>query len=187
MKKIYQVVVSDKHRSFTFEDNADDSVAWKDSDAKYVLDHFGTPMPAEKFPMRIAQDPAQAKKKSADVNILGADSIIVLSARALDILEEKLKPLGQFFPLHEPYIDYVGFHVTRVVENSVIWEMSKFREESGGRILYTPTLRAGVVAHEYLFMIPEDRTTLFFSDDFKKDVESHKLSGIDWTPVKIEV
>ncbi|MDF2075684.1 hypothetical protein P2Q70_13960 [Pseudomonas mendocina] len=190
MKNIYQAAASDKHRSFIFEDNADDSVAWENCDAKYVLDHFGVPIPAEKLPMRIVHDPDEAKKRPADFNVLGSNSIIVLNVRALAALEEKLKPLGQFFPLQSPYSDYTGFHLTRVVENSVIWEKSKFREESGGRILYTPTLREGVVGCEYLFMIPEDKTTVFFSESLKIDIETHKLSGIDWAhsiSIKLEL
>ncbi|WP_212629405.1 hypothetical protein [Pseudomonas sp. KB-10] len=185
MRNIYEPTVSDKYRSFVFEDDLDDALEWKNSYAPLLLASFGAKLQSKLIPLAIVPNPDEKKKKFADISLLGSNSLLILSSKAYKCLKDRLCSSGQFVPLRTHSEEFIGFHVTCVINDAVIWERSKYREHDGARILYTPALKQSAVEAGYLFMLQESRTRIYASQDFYDACQEYKLSGIAWSNSKL--
>ncbi|BAP42592.1 putative uncharacterized protein [Pseudomonas sp. StFLB209] len=184
MTKLYEPSASDQYRSFLFEDDLDEDLEWQDSYAPHLLASFGHSLATELTPLAIVLNPDEKKKKTADISLLGSNSLLVLSAKAHACLKDKLQPCGQFAPLASADECFIGFHVTRVLQDAVIWAASDYREQDAKKILYTPTLKQSSVEGNYVFMLQESQTRIYVSSTFFEDCERHGLTGIDWAQSK---
>lgn len=184
MSKIYEPATSDNYCTFIFKDDLDEDLEWADSHAPLLLDSFGKGLSAKLLPLDVIPNPDEKKKKTADISLLGSNSLLVLSAKACACLKDKLQPFGQFVPLASTDDYFTGFHVTRVLQDAVIWTASDYREQDARKTLYTPTLKQSHVEGNYVFLLQESQTRIYVSSAFFEDCEMHGLTGIDWAQSK---
>lgn len=184
MSKIYEPATSDNYCTFIFKDDLDEDLEWADSHTPLLLDSFGKNLSAKLVPLDVILNPEEKKKRTADISLLGSNSLLILKVSVYECLKDKLLPYGQFIPVANQSNDFMGFHVNRTVADAVIWELSDYREESGSRILYTPTLDQSAVNDHYIFMLQESRSRLYVSQGFFDDCQAYGFSGIDWVHSK---
>ncbi|MCD5995952.1 AHH domain-containing protein [Pseudomonas sp. CDFA 602] len=179
MTQFFEPFSNERYQSFIFEEALKD-IEWKDSSAPLLQESFGRALNEKLKPLSVIPNPEENKKnKIADISLLGANSIIILSSSAREHLEENLNPYGEFVPLKEQNSPYVGFHVNVVLSDSIVWEKSKYRETANGyKIIYKPTLDSSVAGDRYIFMLEESTTRIYISDSFLADCKKFKLTGI---------
>ncbi|WP_366919790.1 imm11 family protein [Burkholderia cenocepacia] len=76
-----------------------------------------------------------------------------------------------------------GFHVTRVIENAVDMDVSKFKVCPQATVFIKIFLLKSRVEWIDIFRLKESPATVFISENFRELVERNKLKGFDFGEV----
>lgn len=140
MSKIYEPATSDNYCTFIFKDDLDEDLEWADSHAPLLLDSFGKDLSARLAPLDVIPNPEEKKKRTADISLLGVNSLLILKVSVYKCLKDKLLPYGQFIHVANQSNDFMGFHVNRTVADAVIWELQTTARKAGAGSCTRPHL-----------------------------------------------
>ncbi|ARL38824.1 imm11 family protein [Burkholderia pseudomallei] len=122
------------------------------------------------------------RKKTSDVHTM-LSPFLVFSQRALDVLAPVLRGSGEILQVEAPTKDMFGFHVTRVVENAVDMDASKFKVYPQATVFNKIFLLKSRVEGVDIFRLKESPATVFVSERFRELVEQNKLKGFEFGEV----
>ena len=125
---------------------------------------------------------ALRRKKTSDVHTM-LSPFLVFSERALDVLEPVLRDSGEILKIDAPIKDMYGFHVTRVIENAVDMDASKFKVYPQAAVFNKIFLLKSRLEGIDIFRLKESPVTVFVSERFRELVEKNKLKGFDFGEV----
>lgn len=140
MSKVYEPAMSDNYRTFIFKEDLAEDLGWEDSYAPLLLDSFGKNLSTRLVPLDVIPNPDEKKKRTADISLLGSNSLLILKVSVYECLKDKLLPYGQFIPVANHSNDFMGFHVNRTVADAVIWELQTTARKAGAGSCTRPHL-----------------------------------------------
>lgn len=105
---------------------------------------------------------------------------LVFSERAFDALAPLLRDGGEILQVEAPIKGMLGFHVTRVLENAVDMDASKFKVYPHATVFNKMCLLRSRIEGVDIFRLKESPATVFVSEVFKKLAEENKLKGFDF-------
>lgn len=181
--KFYKLSSDDSFQDLVFDDDPEEQLAWEETYYSLLRNCFSKNIPPD-FPgfLIVPNGDNKRKKKKADVYLLSACSVLVVSLKSRESADLAWKQYGQFVDLLKfPWGGYSAFHVTTVISNAVIWEKSKYREADYGRILYQPTLDVRAVNGAEIFMLEESVSDIYVSESFRSHYELMGLTGLDFS------
>ena len=121
------------------------------------------------------------KNLVADLSLRMAP-FIILSECAYIVLKDILDTRGELLPVQAPVSGYTGYHMLRSIGDSIDLDKSIYtRYDSGNIMLRKPVFFAHKVQDEPIFVIPEAPTSIYVSDQFKRQVEANALTGFDFS------
>lgn len=178
----YALYSDDSYRDLIFNDDPEETLPWDQTYYAILRNMFGKSFAPDFSGFKLIENPdGKKRKRGADIFIVSASSIMVISNKALDILDRHLKNSTQLIKILPPMNGYQALHVTKVIADAVDWDKSDYRNSPNGRVLYTPSLKESKVQGEDIFMLHEDVTRIFFSDNLKKKCESADLKGVNFS------
>jgi len=170
----------DSYRDMIFNDNPQEDLPWDQTYYALLRSAFGKPLGDNFEGFKIIENPdGKRKKRYADILIISASSVLVVSDKAIDALWKYFDNTCQLIKILPPIKGYHALHVTNVVKDAVDWSKSDYRNNNYGKVLYTPSLKENVVYNQNIFMLEEDITRIFFSDELRKKYELSELKGLD--------
>lgn len=104
----------------------------------------------------------------------------MFSERALDVLAPVLRDSGEILQVEAPIKDMFGFHVTRVIENAVDLDASKFKIYPQATVFNKIYLLRSCIEGIDIFRLKESPATVFVSEHFRGLVEQNKLKGFNF-------
>ncbi|MDR0244628.1 MAG: double-CXXCG motif protein [Burkholderia sp.] len=119
------------------------------------------------------------RKKTSDVQAM-LSPFLVFSEKAFDALAPLLQGSGQILPVEAPVEGMHGFHVTRVLEDAVDMEASKYKVYPQATVFNKIVILKNRVEGVDIFRLKESPETVFVSERFKSVVHEHKLKGFDF-------
>ncbi|HDR9074518.1 imm11 family protein [Burkholderia vietnamiensis] len=122
------------------------------------------------------------RKKTSDVHTM-LSPFLVFSERAFDALAPLIHDNGEVLQVEAPIKGMLGFHVTRVIENAVDMEASKFKVYPQATVFNKICLLGSRVEGVDIFRLKESPATVFVSERFRELVEQNKLKGFDFGEV----
>ncbi|MCW3610288.1 hypothetical protein K6Y32_29655 [Burkholderia cenocepacia] len=122
------------------------------------------------------------RKKTSDVHTM-LSPFLVFSERALDALATVLRDSGEMLQVEAPIKDMFGFHVTRVIENAVDMDASKFKVYPQATVFNKIFILKSRIEGVDIFRLKENPATVFVSENFRGLVERNKLKGFDFGEV----
>ena len=122
------------------------------------------------------------RKKTSDVHTM-LSPFLVFSERAFDALAPLLDGSGEILQVEAPIKGMLGFHVTRVIENAVDMDASKFKVYPQATVFNRIYLLGSRIAGVDIFRLKESPATVFVSERFREFVERNKLKGFDFGEV----
>ncbi|GHS88283.1 hypothetical protein FACS189487_06210 [Campylobacterota bacterium] len=181
----FQPNFDDRFQDIIFNDDPDEVLPWEETYYPLIRANFGKLFSDEFGGFKIAPNPDNKKRrKNIDIQSISATSILILSQRAVNAIDDIIKSCGQYLPVIFDWKDYCAFHVTRTISNAVIWEQSEYREDDQGKILYRPTLKEEMVRGEDIFMLCEDSVRIYFSQRLIERCESSQLKGFNFSSLR---
>ncbi|MDN7847949.1 imm11 family protein [Burkholderia seminalis] len=122
------------------------------------------------------------RKKTSDVHAM-LSPFLVFSERALGVLAPVLHGSGEILQVEAPIKGVVGFHVTRVIENAVDLDASKFKIYPQATVFNKIYLLRSRIEGVDIFCLKESPATVFVSEHFRGLVEQNRLKGFDFGDV----
>ncbi|WP_322021163.1 MULTISPECIES: imm11 family protein [unclassified Burkholderia] len=122
------------------------------------------------------------RKKTSDVHTM-LSPFLVFSERAFDALAPLLDGSGEILQVEAPIKGMLGFHVTRMIENAVDMEASKFKVYPQATVFNKIYLLGSRIEGVDIFRLKESPATVFVSERFREFVERNKLKGFDFGEV----
>ncbi|RQQ79206.1 hypothetical protein DF134_34880 [Burkholderia stagnalis] len=119
------------------------------------------------------------RKKTSDIQTM-LSPFLVFSVKAFDALAFLLEGSGEVLPVDAPVQGMRGFHVTRVLENAVDMEESKYKVYPQATVFNKIVLVEERVRNVAIFRLKESPATVFVSEQFKDAVQDNKLKGFDF-------
>lgn len=119
------------------------------------------------------------RKKTSDVHTM-LSPFLVFSERALDVLAPVLRDSGEILQVDAPIKDMSGFHVTRVIENAVDMDASKFKVYPQATVFNKIFLLKSQIEGVDIFRLKESPAAVFVSERFRDLVGQNKLKGFDF-------
>ncbi|WP_353254895.1 imm11 family protein [Burkholderia anthina] len=119
------------------------------------------------------------RKKTSDVHTM-LSPFLVFSQRALDVLAPVLRDSGEILQVDAPVKDMFGFHVTRVIENAVDMDASRFKVYPQATVFNKIFILKSRIEGADIFRLKESPATVFVSERFRELVEQNKLKGFDF-------
>ncbi|MCA8300993.1 hypothetical protein LGN24_05765 [Burkholderia seminalis] len=119
------------------------------------------------------------RKKTSDVHAM-LSPFLVFSERALGVLAPVLHGSGEILQVEAPIKGVVGFHVTRVIENAVDLDASKFKIHPQATVFNKIYLLRSRIEGIDIFRLKESPATVFVSEHFRGGVEQNRLKGFDF-------
>jgi hypothetical protein len=191
--KFYWLFIDSDFQGFDFAEDADGKGErlLKKNYWSMMDNYFGKPFPPDFSGFEMVPDPLyKSKRKTIDIDLV-LQSIMVLSDKAVGVLQDIFEKNGQYIPLINcPKKGYRAYHVTHLVREpaAIVWEKSNYRimESNGGKLLYRPAFKESVVLNEDLFMLPDSVTDIYCSDRFKSRYEENGLKGLTFIELVVE-
>ncbi|OXI30491.1 hypothetical protein CFB89_25370 [Burkholderia sp. AU16741] len=122
------------------------------------------------------------RKKTSDVHTM-LSPFLVFSDRALDVLAPVLRDSGEILQVEAPIKDMFGFHVTRVIENALDIDASKFKVYPQATVFNKIFILKSRIEGADIFRLKESPATVLVSERFRGLVEQNKLKGFDFGEV----
>ncbi|KVK78134.1 hypothetical protein WJ47_17065 [Burkholderia ubonensis] len=119
------------------------------------------------------------RNKTSDIQTM-LSPFLVFSAKAFDALAFLLEGSGQFLPVETPVEGMRGFYVTRVLEDAVDMEASRFKIHPQATVFNKIVLMENRVRNVTIFRPKESPATIFVSEEFKDAAQANKLKGFDF-------
>jgi hypothetical protein len=176
--KIYEIVP---------ESNVYDSLYYIDDNDYRVIKHFLGFRPYDQAPktwqpIRVAVDKMDKQGEFPALSIA-----IVFSSKALQILKPLIENSVEFFPLQCDSGEFVMLKPTSI--DCLDYSRAEVRRfSSSGRVMdvLSYAFIKGSVDHKNIFTMPEEKTRVFVSQEFKDCVESNKLEGLIFVEIYSE-
>ncbi|WP_321790362.1 imm11 family protein [Burkholderia pyrrocinia] len=180
MSNVYGLRQDDAYQALVQVDD-DSEIAYDASVAIRATALCGQAFGVEYSPARLSWGTPLRKKDSDFQSMLSP--FLIFSKKALDALAPFLQGSGELLPVEAPVDGMTGFHVTRVLEDAVDLEASKFKVYPQATVFNKIVLLESRVEGVDLFRLKEEPATVFVSERFKEAVESSKLKGFDFGDV----
>ncbi len=119
------------------------------------------------------------RKKTSDVHTM-LSPFLLFSERALDVLAPVIRDSGEILQVEAPIKDMFGFHVTRVIENAVDMDASKFKVYPQATVFNKIFILKSRIEGVDIFRLKESPASVFVSERFRELVKQNELKGFDF-------
>ncbi|OWW23231.1 hypothetical protein B4Q04_21710 [Zobellia sp. OII3] len=155
---------------------------------RYALDFEGKPM-HEKW-QEVKVDFVDKGKRDFDICV-ATSPLFIFSKKAVNLLENILLKYGELLPLKSPDDNYVAYHCTNIIENSIDLEKSEidWLDEKEGWINNVTKIvfKKELISENIIFRIPSTYSDdTFFGEEFKQIVVDNNLKGFGFSLLDLD-